>query len=243
MVLKFFLRFIDGMEMYRNWAEREAVSLVHYCENLNPDIWRETLDFEKSFEQWGTAKIKSTGVRLGGGGAYTFLYFICRIKRPQTVVETGVAAGWSSAAILNALAENGSGKLYSSDLPYRKRPGAYKFIGILVEDRFKENWDLNITGDKKALPEILKKVERVNLFHFDSDKSYRGREFAFKTIKRHLSKDAVLIFDDIQDNFHFKDLVQQYKLQYFVFEFEGKFFGVIHLHENNPFCDMANEKI
>ena len=89
----------------------------------------------------------------------------------------------------------------------------------------------------------LKKVERVNLFHFDSDKSYRGREFAFKTIKRHLSKDAVLIFDDIQDNFHFKDLVQQYKLQYFVFEFEGKFFGVIYLHENNPFCDMANEKI
>ena len=243
MVLKFLLRFIDGMEMYRNWAKREAVSLVHHCENLNPDIWRETLNFQKSFEQWGTAKIKSTGVRLGGGGAYTFLYFICRIKKPQTVVETGVAAGWTSAAILNALAENGSGKLYSSDLPYRKRPGADKFIGMLVEDGYKKNWDLYTNGDKKALPEILEKVERVNLFHFDSDKSYRGREFAFKTIKRHLSKDAVLVFDDIQDNFHFKDLVEQYNLQYFVFEFEGKFFGVIYLNEDNPFCNTPKEKI
>ena len=231
MVLKFFLRYVDGMELYRSWAKRKAGPLAHYCEKLNPDIWRETLDFQKSFEPWGTAKIKSTGVRLGGGGAYTFLYFICRIKRPQTVVETGVAAGWSSAAILNALAKNGSGKLYSSDLPYKKRTGAENVIGILVEDKYKKNWELNINGDKKALPEIINKIERVNLFHFDSDKSYRGREFAFKTIKKHLSKGAVLVFDDIQDNFHFKDLVERYNLEYLVFEFEGKFFGVIYLQD------------
>mgnify|MGYP001192563614 CR=1 FL=1 len=64
MVLKFFLRFIDGMKMYRNWAEREAISLVHYCENLNPDIWRETLDFEKSFEQWGKIENKKEPKRI-----------------------------------------------------------------------------------------------------------------------------------------------------------------------------------
>ena len=54
---------------------------------------------------------------LGGGGNFILLYFLTR-KFNKVVVETGVAAGWSSLAILGAFEKNGEGKLYSSDFPY-----------------------------------------------------------------------------------------------------------------------------
>ena len=45
------------------------------------------------------------------------LYVMVRILNPATVVETGAAAGVSSAFILKALHDNNRGTLYSIDLP------------------------------------------------------------------------------------------------------------------------------
>lgn len=45
------------------------------------------------------------------------LYTIIRIRKPDIVVETGVAQGVSSTFILQALEDNGRGQLYSIDLP------------------------------------------------------------------------------------------------------------------------------
>jgi hypothetical protein len=44
-----------------------------------------------------------------------FLYALCRLIRPRIVVETGVAAGVSSAFILKALNDNSYGILHSID--------------------------------------------------------------------------------------------------------------------------------
>jgi hypothetical protein len=48
---------------------------------------------------------------------HSFLYMITRVADPATVVETGVLYGYSSAAILSALADNKKGRLISIDLP------------------------------------------------------------------------------------------------------------------------------
>jgi hypothetical protein len=45
------------------------------------------------------------------------IYAVVRILKPRAMVETGVANGKSSALILRALERNGSGRLYSVDLP------------------------------------------------------------------------------------------------------------------------------
>lgn len=229
MFLKFFLRYIDGMKMYENWATKQCIELDKFCDNLDSEIWRETLDFQNRFTDYGNKIVASAGVTLGGGGCFPFLYFICRLRKPLTVVETGVAAGWSSAAILKSLQINGSGNLYSTDLPYKNRPGADQAIAILVEEELKVNWYLDTNGDRIGLPKIVKEVEKIDIFHFDSDKSYSGREFTFDTVKRKLAKDSIVIFDDIQDNFHFKDLVEDQALNYKIFEFQNKYFGVIFL--------------
>jgi len=45
------------------------------------------------------------------------LYVICRVVKPMTVVETGVAAGLSTSYILYALEKNRGEQLHSIDMP------------------------------------------------------------------------------------------------------------------------------
>jgi predicted O-methyltransferase YrrM len=59
-----------------------------------------------------------------GEGACTLLYAICRILLPRIVVETGVASGFSSASMLQALEDNEVGELYSIDFHYGDGLGA-----------------------------------------------------------------------------------------------------------------------
>ena len=53
--------------MYENWASKQVVSLDQLCESLNPKIWKETLDFQNMFTEYGTKIIASCDVKLGGG--------------------------------------------------------------------------------------------------------------------------------------------------------------------------------
>src|SRR4051812_6926009 len=58
-------------------------------------------------------------------------YAVCRARKPRVVVETGVAFGVTTAFILKALEQNGSGELHSVDLPPLGR-AAEKQVGSLV---------------------------------------------------------------------------------------------------------------
>ena len=71
---------------------------------------------------------------LGGGADYPLLYFLTRYLNPENVLETGVAAGFSSYAILSALQKNRKGTLYSSDFPYLRIKNPERYIGIVVEN-------------------------------------------------------------------------------------------------------------
>ena len=41
---------------------------------------------------------------------------------------------------------------------------------------------------------------------------------------------TIMIFDDIQNNLHFKDYIEKNKLNFHVIEFGGKFVGIIGLN-------------
>ena len=149
-------------------------------------------------------------------------------------METGVAAGWSSLAFLTALDKNKRGTLYSSDFPYFRLYCPEQFIGVLVPSYFKKRWVLDTRGDRVVIPHILKQVSTVDLFHYDSDKSCSGKEYALKLVNKKVSQKFVLIFDDIQDDTFFKDLTRKdNKHYYLVFEFEGKYLG---LYSNFNLC-------
>ncbi len=210
------------------WAASHAESLNDFIKTLNAPLWEDTKKTCATLADNAQKKLDKLGLDLGGGGHYPLLYFITRHFAPQTVIETGVAAGWSSKAILTALKDNGTdGKLYSSDFPYFRYKNPEKLVGYVVDEELKENWTLFIDGDQNNLPRIIKSLTApVDILHYDSDKSVEGRNFAYELIAPKLTNKAIVIFDDIQDNLHFKDFVESKKLIYKIFEFEGKYIGL-----------------
>jgi len=201
-----------------------------FCQLIDPQLYDEILLDILSIEKEANDKLSKLSISLGGGGNYILLYFLVRKLKPNTVVETGVAAGWSSLAILRALRKNGNGKLYSSDFPYFRLKKPEQYIGYLAKNEInKINWFLDIRGDDVAIPEILKRIgnDNIDLIHYDSDKSYSGREKVLKTLLLNISDKTIIIFDDIQDNLHFKDFITITKKDYFILEFKGKYLGIV----------------
>lgn len=222
------LRHIDGLSMYGKWAEQEARPLDVFCNDLDPDLWSEAQNVAQRMSQTGRSLVDGAPVEMGGGGAISLIYFLCRRAQPQVAVETGVAWGWSSWALLEALKANGHGHLYSSDLPYKKRPGSEKYIGHIVPEELRDRWTLDTRGDRQALPDFATRCGPIGLLHYDSDKTWGGRDFALRTVGGLLIQGAPLIFDDIQDNFHFRDFVEARDAPFWVFAFEGKFVGLTY---------------
>ncbi|MDP3655580.1 MAG: class I SAM-dependent methyltransferase [Brevundimonas sp.] len=167
---------------------------------------------------------------LGGGGGIPLLYLVTRLRKPKVVVETGVAAGFSSASILAALAANGDGHLYSSDFPYFRIENPEQYIGVVVPQDVRDRWTLLVKGDAANVPQILSQIDHIDLLHYDSDKSYAGRQLVMGLAFVQMSDSGVVIMDDIQDNAYFHDFVKDHGFKdYSVISYDGKFIGYIQL--------------
>ena len=211
-----------------SWLRSKCSDYRLLANSISPLLWKEALQFSTELSERSNRILQSLPVKLGGGGIYPFLYFITRLINPKCVVETGVAAGYTSQTFLSALQKNGHGFLYSSDFPYFRIANPEKYIGILVEDDLRANWELHIKGDEINLPLILNKVTEVDIFHYDSDKSYQGRSFATQLIQNKMSENGFIIYDDIQDNTYFRDYIKMRSPgSWYIFEFEGKYVGLI----------------
>jgi hypothetical protein len=210
-----------------SWCKRHALPCEEFLKSIDSTLWEESQSACRIIEQQAQTKLATLGLDLFGGGHYPLLYFFTRYLEASSVVETGVAAGWSSQAILTALQKNGgTGRLYSSDFPYFRYKNPEQLVGYIVDDSLRHLWDLYIDGDRNNLPLILRKIDHIDLFHYDSDKSYAGRACALDAVKAKLTPEAIVIFDDIQDNAHFKEHVESHNLPFRIFEFEGKYLGL-----------------
>ena len=56
----------------------------------------------------------------------------------------------------------------------------------------------------------------IDISHYDSDKSYEGKKWAFPQIWKHLKKDGLLISDDISDNMAFFEFAESVSSKPFV---------------------------
>ncbi len=213
------------------WAKSQLeVTTEQFLFEIDQDLFEETKSEMQILEKNALKKLSTIKHSLGGGGNYLLLYFLIRKFKPEVIIETGVAAGWTTSAILRAIKKNKFGKLYSSDFPYFRLKNPEQYIGFLVKDDIdRSDWTLDIRGDDVALKSFASKLKNnsVKLFHYDSDKSYEGRSNALKTLKNKFSNEAIIIFDDIQNNLHFKDFVINNKLKFKVFEFKKKYLGLV----------------
>jgi hypothetical protein len=171
------------------------------------------------------------------------LYALVRAKKPNIVVETGVASGRSSWIILEAMNENKKGHLYSIDLPKYysgKKPASYlteegkeelcgfvpegKQPGWLVPGRLRSRWTLILGESKKELPQLMEKLEKTDIFYHDSEHSYENMKFEYSAAWPKIPAGGLLLSDDVTWNNAFKE---------FLFEKTHKFnrtyrnFGII----------------
>jgi hypothetical protein len=86
-----------------------------------------------------------------------------RVLRPERVVETGVARGASTRAILEAMAANGRGHLWSIDLPPVVE-GWHRESAVLVPENLRVRWTFIRSSTRRELPPLLARVRPIDLF-------------------------------------------------------------------------------
>jgi predicted O-methyltransferase YrrM len=123
------------------------------------------------------------------------IYLLVRSLKPETVVETGVCYGASSAYILEALKDNGRGALYSIDLGNQPdEPPSDYFVPRHLADR----WHLIIGDSKEQLPRLLARLGQIDLFHHDSLHTYDHMMWEYGTALPHLPENGVLSSHDVR---------------------------------------------
>src|SRR5262249_39943103 len=122
------------------------------------------------------------------------VYLLCRVLEPETVVETGVAYGVSSAIILAALHKNSKGVLHSIDLPPIGARASDIQIGMMVPAEYRDRWQLHLGPSKRVLPRLLSNgVSNVDLFLHDSAQLYEIQRMELTSVWRHMSPRGVII--------------------------------------------------
>lgn len=209
------------------------LSIEDWCRSIDNQLFEESHDFYSSARKLSISVTNGSDLKESGAGAYQLLYFLTKLIQPACVLETGVAFGLSSYAFLRGMSENGFGHLYSSDLPYFRLSDQDIIVGKAVPGDLKDRWSLYLGGDLVNLPKILSDTDvTFDVIHYDSDKSYRGKKRSLGLLLPRLSKDGLLIVDDIHNDNFFYELQSQAIFSYAVtFTFEGKLLGLM---TNNP---------
>jgi predicted O-methyltransferase YrrM len=128
-----------------------------------------------------------------------FLYVLCKLLKPDKIVETGVAYGLSSMYILQALHENKRGTLYSID--YAFSPWQSKqMIGAAIPDDLRKNWNFIFGPSSQELTKLLSSINNIDVFFHDSFHSFKNMTFEFETTWPYIRRGGFLISDDISGN-------------------------------------------
>lgn len=155
-----------------------------------------------------------------GAANLDLLYWLAERVGARNVIETGVAYGWSSLAFLLSLSRRAPALLISTDLPFPGKDDAY--VGCVVPAELRINWRLIRRPDREALPLALRELPAIDMCHYDSDKSYRGRMWAYPRLWRALRPGGCFVSDDIGDNFAFRDFFASVRAEYTVVRTVGK---------------------
>jgi predicted O-methyltransferase YrrM len=171
------------------------------------------------------ANAQACPIKMGGPGDLNLLYQLAEFIQARRVIETGVAYGWSSLAILLSLQPR-DGLLVSTDLPY---PGLDNdpYVGCVIPGDLKTNWKLLRAADRLAIPEALKLTGRIDMCHYDSDKSYSGRMWTYPKLWKALRPGGIFISDDIGDDLGFSDFAQSLAIEPVIIHCGEKFVGVL----------------
>jgi hypothetical protein len=132
----------------------------------------------------------------------------CAVRhgRPDAVVETGVARGVTTRFILEALERNGSGHLWSIDLPDLFEAGGRDETAAAVPVGRRARWTYVRGSSRRRLPSLLGEVGPVGVFVHDSLHTARNMRFEMDQVWNVLTPGGVMLVDDVS-NQSFREFV------------------------------------
>jgi hypothetical protein len=129
--------------------------------------------------------------------------------RPLRAIETGVARGITSRTILEGLARNGHGRLWSIDLPAPHHPDLKGQVGFVVPDERRGPWTLIEGSSRRELPRLLEQLGSIDLFVHDSLHSERNIRFELERAWPFVRAGGAVLADDVHRNAGFQTWLQQ----------------------------------
>jgi hypothetical protein len=191
------------------WCSEREVEIQQVFGDLFPDYdyVEITERFPNEFRK-ATEIINGQSFNWGGQGNISLNYNLAEALKAESVLETGVAYGWSTLSILLSLKERPAGELVSVDMPFFGVTNE-KDIGCVVPQKLRSPWTLLPYADKDGIPKALRRLKNPDFCHYDSDKSYSGKSWAFPKLWEALKPGGVLAVDDISDNLAFRDFAKR----------------------------------
>jgi len=210
------------------WAAERAVPLIEVLAAIGLATPKTTLpQLPPALLEEAQGRSTRSLVKMGGAGDINLLYAATILSGARRIVETGVAYGWSSLAILAAVDGQEAARLVSVDMPYPKMKNE-AFVGIVVPERLRGSWEIIREPDRPGIKKAIARVgEVIDLCHYDSDKSWWGRQYGYPLLWDALRSGGIFISDDIQDNMAFADFVAERYLNFSVTECGGKYIGIV----------------
>ncbi|TAK39902.1 MAG: class I SAM-dependent methyltransferase [Lysobacteraceae bacterium] len=216
------------------WASERTVSVAEALTSLGfLSAGNRPPEIEQGVLLRAHESARQSKVAMGGAGDIGLLYAATVLSGTRTAIETGVAYGWSSLAILAGLDTREGALLISVDMPYPKMDNE-AFVGVAVPDELRVGWLLVREPDRRGVEKAIEMAGRsVDLVHYDSDKSYQGRAYAYPLLWDALRTGGVFISDDIGDNLAFRDFMAHQRVPFAVTCFEGKHVGIARKHDSS----------
>jgi predicted O-methyltransferase YrrM len=151
---------------------------------------------------------------------FSLLYSLICAKKSNLVIETGVANGISTNAIMNALEiSKNSGTLHSFDL-LTETSNAYKGKG---------NWQFHLLSAVKTHAQLKNEIQSLpkpDIWLHDSNHGYRWQKFEYLLAMQSLNKGGILISDDIDASPAWAELAGSvFRKSHIIFD-SRKFIGI-----------------
>ncbi len=151
---------------------------------------------------------------------FTLLYAVVITKNPKVVIETGVANGITTNAIMKALELNeNKGVLHSFDV-LQETSKAYIGSG---------NWNFHLLNTKNTYKQIINeitKLPKVDIWVHDSNHGYRWQKFEYLLALKSLKSGGILISDDIDASPAWGELSKTHFRKSFIVFDSRKFIGI-----------------
>ncbi len=196
-----------------DWEQRlhDRLGVPWPC-NETEKFWNLWSDSLQPFAEKGITLGRGTfGGWWGDGdpGMVRAIWCLTRHLRPANVVETGVARGFTSRFILDALELNGTGHLWSIDLPVQQE-NIQDQIGSAIPDRLRHRWSLIKGSSRQHLSPLLSKLGQIDLFIHDSSHTGFTVRFEMDRAWQALRPGGAIVVDDIDDNWGFYTFAQNF---------------------------------